>query len=85
MTAAEFAKEAIAKFTEKITDEVFLTIESDSKLMEKYLRTVSDNGLDAVNQTIGKAVKTTFNLDNEGECKEPLSNLIQSYTVHKLK
>jgi len=85
MTAAEFATAAIAKFSEKITDEVFLTIESDRELMEKYLRVVSDNGLDSVNQTLGKAVKAAFNLDDAGECKKPCSNLIGSYTAHKLK
>lgn len=85
MTPAELANAVIAKFSENITDEIFMTIESNKDLMEKYLRTVSESGLDVVNQAIGKEVKSAFNLENKGECKEPCSNLIKSYTIHKPK
>ncbi|MCK5914965.1 MAG: hypothetical protein KAG92_02405 [Deltaproteobacteria bacterium] len=85
MSTKNIVDAALAKFNEKITDEVFLTIQSDTKLMREYLRAVSEDGLDAVNTSIGKAVKAAYNLDNLGECKDPQSTLIKSYTTHKSK
>ena len=85
MSAKDIANAAIAKFNEKITDEVFQTIESDKELMSSYLRAVSDNGLDVVNQTIGKAVKTAYGLEDKGQCDEPCSNLIKSFTTYQPK
>lgn len=80
MTAAEIADEAIRKFNKRITDEIFLTIQNDRYLMKEYLRAVEDKGLDHVNQTIGKAVKTKYGLNNFEEREDnPSCTLIQSH------
>ncbi len=85
MTPKEIASKAIAKFNEKITDEIFLTIQNDKDLMSEYLRSVSDHGLDAVNQTIGKAVKAAYDLVDLGDCHDPKSRLIKSFMTYKPK
>ena len=64
MTASEIADEAIRRMNKRITNEIFLTIQNDRDLMKEYLRAIQDNGLDVVNQTIGKRVKASYNLVN---------------------
>ena len=85
MTPAELASKAIARFNESITDQLFVMIESDPELMQDYLRAVSDHSLDTVNQTIGKAVKAAYDLENKEECHEPTSFLIKSFMTYKPK
>ena len=85
MSTKKIIATALEKFNEEITDKVFLTIQNDKELMRQYLRAVSEDGLDAVNMAIGKAVKTAYDLDDKGVCGEPDSNLIKSYTIHKAK
>ena len=77
---AEFADRVLAKFVDRITDEVFLLIERDRELMHDYLRLVEQHKLESVNQWIGRRVKERFGLENEDARQdEPRSLLIQSH------
>jgi len=80
MTPKEIAKEAISKMNKMITNEIFLIIQNDKKLMYEYLRSVEDRGLNFVNQQIGKEVKSeykTVNIDDRED--NPSCTLIQSH------
>lgn len=80
MNAREIAQEAIGILNKKITNEVFMTIQNDRSLMLEYLRAVEDNGLDSVNQIIGKEVKAVYKLTNIDEREDkPTCTLIQSH------
>lgn len=80
MNAKEIAQEAIGILNKKITNEVFMTIQNDRSLMLEYLRAVEDNGLDSVNQIIGKEVKAVYKLTNIDEREDkPTCTLIQSH------
>lgn len=80
MTAKEIAQEAIAILNKQITNEVFLTIQNNRELMLEYLRAVEANGLDTVNQTIGREVKAAYHLTNINEREDnPSCTLIQSH------
>ncbi len=80
MNAKEIAQEAIGILNKKITNEVFLTIQNNRSLMLEYLRAVEANGLESVNQTIGKEVKAAYELTNLNEREDnPSSTLIQSH------
>ncbi|MBU2492345.1 MAG: hypothetical protein KJ571_06930 [Bacteroidetes bacterium] len=78
-----FAEKVLDKFSNEITDQVFLMIENNKELLQNYLEIVSNEGLDNVNQTLGKKVKEYFKLENLEENQNPKSKLIKSYTVHK--
>jgi len=80
MTPTQIAQEAITQMNKRITNEIFLSIQNDRKLMYEYLRAVQDNGLDTVNQQIGKAVKAQYQLININEREDnPSCTLIQSH------
>lgn len=84
MTAQQLTEEAIRIFNTKITNEIFLLIQNDRNLMHSYLRAVEEHGLDNVNQTIGKAVKQSYNLTNLNDREEnPSCTLIQSHQKFK--
>ncbi|MDP8240508.1 MAG: hypothetical protein P9X24_15560 [Candidatus Hatepunaea meridiana] len=78
----EFNNKVIDKFVDSITDRVFLMIQEDRYLMLEYLRLVSNESLDSVNMSLGKAVKNRLNLGNAEEEEKPQSSLIKSYTKH---
>ena len=53
---------------------------ASEELMLEYLRTVEADGLDAVNQTIGKEVKAAYKLTNINDREDnPDCTLIQSH------
>ncbi|MBC8470290.1 MAG: hypothetical protein H8D56_12530 [Planctomycetes bacterium] len=80
MTSKEIAQEAIAKMNKRITNEIFLIIQNDRKLMHEYLRAVEANGLDSLNQSIGKEVKKIYQLTNLNDREDnPSCTLIQSH------
>jgi len=84
MDAKELAKETIAILNKRITNEVFLTIQNNRTLMLKYLRAVEVQGLDTVNQTIGKEAKAAYQLVNVDEREDnPSCTLIQSHQKFK--
>ena len=80
MNAKEIAQEAIGILNKKIANEVFMTIQNNRSLMLEYLRAVENNGLDSVNQIIGKEVKAAYQLTNINEREDnPSCTLIQSH------
>lgn len=80
MTPSEIAEEAIRRMNKKITNEIFLIIQNDRELMNKYLRAIEKDGLDSVNQTIGKKVKASYGLVNINDREDnPSCTLIQSH------
>lgn len=92
MDLIDFENEALAKFVKEITDQIFLYIENDKDLFQKYQRVIGrSSSIDQANSSIGKFIKDYLNLENilkNGkplECKSPQSNLIKSYTEHCIK
>lgn len=80
MSSKGIATSVISQLNKKITNEVFLIIQNDRALMLEYLRAVENEGLDHVNQTIGRAVKEAYNLVNVNEREDnPSCSLIQSH------
>ena len=84
MSAKEIAQKAIEILNKRITNEVFLTIQNNRSLMLEYLRAVETDGLDSVNQTIGKEVKAAYQLTNANDREDnPSCTLIQSHQKFK--
>jgi len=80
MKTREIAQEAIGKMNKQITNEIFMIIQNNRELMYEYLRAVEANGLDSVNQTIGKEVKAAYQLTNiDDRDDNPSCTLIQSH------
>ena len=80
MKPREIAQEAIGKMNKQITNEIFMIIQNNRELMYEYLRAVEANGLDSVNQTIGKEVKTAYQLTNIDDREDnPSCTLVQSH------
>ncbi len=80
MSVKQIADQAVANLNKRITDEIFLIIQKDRELMHKYLREIEANGLDSVNQQIGKEVKKAYGLTNaEARQEKPKSTLIKSH------
>jgi hypothetical protein len=83
MILDEFSKKVLNKFSDNITDRVFLMIQKDEELMQEY-RALLKRGKDqhAINSHLGKKIRMVFNLYNAGRCNDPESTLIQSYERH---
>jgi hypothetical protein len=81
-----FKQKVIGKFSEQITDQVFLMIENDRELMNDYLHILCQhNSVHDVNGKIAKAVKENFGLENLSKRnKKPKSFLIQSFEQFKI-
>jgi hypothetical protein len=80
MLPKDIAKDAIELMNKRITNEIFLIIQNNRELMHNYLRAVEKNGLDTVNQQIGKAVKEQYQLVNMDDREDnPSCTLIQSH------
>lgn len=80
MEPSQIAQEAFSRLDKKITNYVFLIIQNDRELMQNYLRAVQEKGLDQVNRTIGKAVKSQYHLTNiDDRENDPSCTLIQSH------
>lgn len=78
------ANDAMTVLSTRITDEIFLIIQSDRSLMQRYLHLVEASGAAVVNRVIGKAVKSRFALeDADTREKDPKSTLIQSHQSFK--
>ena len=82
MSSSSYADKVVNEFMEKITDHVFLNIQNNEHLMREYQSAVHESSLMEVNTAIGKKVKEVFNLKDSGECNQPNSWLIKSYTKH---
>ena len=81
MEIKDFVDEVIAYKNKSITDEVFLLIQNNKNLMQKYLQLVQEKGLGVVNRHIGQAVWQKYGLTPEtGNINtEPQSTLISSH------
>jgi len=80
MNPEEIAAKAIKLMNQKITNEIFLIIQSDRELMQQYLRAIEKFGLDTLNQTIGKKVREAYKLSNMNDREDnPSCTLIQSH------
>ena len=78
------ANDAMAILNQRITDEIFLVIQSDRSLMQRYLQLVERAGAAAVNRTVGKEVKRQYALDDaDSRENDPKSTLIQSHQSFK--
>lgn len=83
MTPNQIAQKAIEKMNKRITNEIFLIIQNDKKLMYEYLRSIENGSLDTTNQIIGKAVKDHYKLSNDDRENNPTCTLIQSHQKYK--
>ena len=77
-----FYHDVLESFTVEITDKVFLHIQNNPELMQRYRSLVNANSLNGVNSGLGRAVKEFFALENEGRENRPRSILIDSYEKH---
>lgn len=80
----KLAVDVLNGFCAEITDMLFLRIQNNKDLKAKYDHLVAGGNNEVVNQNLGYLFKKILNLENEGECKEPKSKLIKSYTRHCL-
>lgn len=89
----KFIDEVFEKFTEEITDRIFLFIQEDTEkdgLLQRYLDTISKYDRHLLNRTIGEQVNNYFSLKNKTDSHgtdikgSPKSVLIKTeYTKHK--
>lgn len=88
--ATTFAQKVIEAFRKDITDNIFLYIENNRDLMDKYLDTISVSDRKTVNSWLGRLIKEEFMVENEIDEEtgrsikgNPKSVLIKtSYTKH---
>lgn len=80
MKLSEFNEVVLNRFSQEITDQVFLMIEGDRELLQLYLDAVGEKGKKAVNGHLAKAIKKRYGLDGHGSLeKEPRAKLIKSH------
>ena len=80
MTIEELAENAISILNKRITNEIFLIIQSDRDLMHEYLHLVEEKNLQTVNMGLGKKIKQAYGLDNLDEREDnPSCTLIKSH------
>jgi hypothetical protein len=85
VTANEYAEKVVLDFMRNVTDHVFLNIQNNEALMREYQTQVNENGLQTVNQAVGKKVKELFQLENDVICSTPTSWLIKDFTTFRRK
>lgn len=67
---------------EDITDLFFIEIEKDEELLKEYNDLVNAKGSHSLNPQFGKLIAKYWNLENQGKCTNPRSNLISFYEKH---
>ncbi|MGM0421449.1 MAG: hypothetical protein ACQEQG_10755 [Bacillota bacterium] len=77
-----FFEDIFKKFNKDISDRIFLMIQNDRELMEKYLDLVSGSDQETVNQEIVEAINARYELEYKGKNYEPESTLIKYYEEH---
>ena len=87
MNLNQFEEKILEKFSEQITDIVFLMIENDKELLIDYMQLIENgNKRKTINSQMAQTICKKFNLENKGfEVEKPLSKLIESYTALKSK
>lgn len=82
----EFKERVIEKFSSTITDNVFLMIQNDKKLMKEYLQLLEKHKLNVLNSSLAKEIKKRYNLENRDlKNKTPKSNLIQTFETFEVE
>ncbi len=82
MELNDLSEKVLHRFSQTITDKIFLFLQSDKELMQDYLQTVAKKGLDVTNMHLGKAIKIRFNLENDIQREDnPSSTLIKSHQI----
>jgi hypothetical protein len=80
MEIKDLVDRVISRKNKRITDEVFLLIQTDREFMRDYLGLVHEKGLDVVNRYIGKMVMQRYGLTrDDGRNESPESVLISSH------
>ena len=80
-TIAEFNELVLLRFSQELTDRVFLMIEEDRELMQIYLDAVGQHGKQAVNSHLAKAARERFGTTcPDPQIADPKSVLIKSYS-----
>ena len=80
MKLSEFNEVVLNRFSQEITDRVFLMIQEDRDLMQLYLDAVGDKGKKAVNSHMALAIKKRYGLDCQGTHEsDPHSTLIKGH------
>ncbi len=82
MKICEFNEVIIKRFSQELTDRVFLMIQEDRDLMQLYLDAVGEHGKKTVNSHLAKAVGEHFGTTGQDECQaEPKALLIRGCKV----
>lgn len=76
------AKEILDKVCLRLTDCIFFYLQNDREFMDEYL-SMSRSEQEDFNRKMGAAIKERFRFSDIGECAEPRSTLIKSYTLHE--
>jgi len=81
MEINDFINEVISIKNKQITDEVFLLIQNNKEIMQKYLLLVQEHGLGTINRQIGFAVYKKYGLTPEigNISSDPKSTLITTH------
>lgn len=80
MTIADFNELVLLRFSQELTDRVFLMIQEDRELMQLYLDAVGEHGKQAVNSHLAKAARKRFHTKlPDPRVAVPRSSLISSY------
>lgn len=80
MKIADFNELVLLRFSQELTDRVFLMIQEDRELMQIYLDAVGEHGKQAVNSHLAKAARKRFNTKlPDPKVAAPRSSLINSY------
>lgn len=66
---------------EHITDRVFVFIENNQAMLYQYRQLCQTYGVTPINRWIGRLIKKTYNLSNNGHAVAT-SRLIKTYTLH---
>ncbi len=82
MKICEFNEVIIKRFSQELTDRVFLMIQEDRDLMQLYLDAVGEHGKKTVNSHLAKAVGEHFGTTGQDEWQtDPKALLIQGCKV----
>lgn len=80
MEISEFNEVVLLRFSQELTDRVFLMIQEDRDLMQLYLDAVGEHGKQAVNSHLAKAVGERFGATGQDQwLAEPRALLIQGF------
>lgn len=80
MKISDFNELVVLRFSQELTDRVFLMIQEDRELMQIYLDAVAKHGKRSVNSNLAKAARKRFHTKlPDPKVAVPRSSLINSY------